>query len=226
MEVYFQINPSIFTTNNAKSITMLNKMNLGRGKYFAGVWLKKLADPAVQVADKDWKTIKKAFGDMFYPYHLEETARDKLNNLKQVATRKDDGFQTYLSKFQYLVDQSQAGDISKVRRLFANGLDSQIATMIYSMEKVPDSLKAWMNKAIDFHQQKACILALKKGHGLPLSSFTSSSQPARNPNAMDVDAICLRKLFPADCARCIREGLCFWCHKKGHSANECRSAVK
>ena len=86
MEAYFQINLSIFTTDDAKSITMLNKMNQGCGKYFAGVWLKKPADPAIQAADKDWKTIKKAFGDMFYPYHLEETTRDELNNLKQTPT--------------------------------------------------------------------------------------------------------------------------------------------
>ena len=173
-------------------------MNQGHRKYFTGVWLKKLADPKVQTADKDWKTIKKAFEDMFYPYHLEETARDKLNDLRQTPTRKDDGFQTYLSKFQYLADQSQAGDTLEVRRLFANGLDPQLSTMIYSMEKVPDTLKAWMGKAVDFHQQKARILTLKKGHGLPLSSFTSNSAPTTDPNAMEVDTVCLRKLSPTD----------------------------
>ena len=155
-------------------------------------------DPKVQTANKDWKTIKKAFKDMFYPYHLEETARDKLNKLKQTPTQKDDGFQTYLSKFQYLADQSQAGDTPEVRRLFANGLDPQLTTMIYSMEKVPDLLKAWMGKAIDFHRQKAHILALKKGHGLPLSSFTASSSSTHDPNAMDIDTIPLKKLSPAD----------------------------
>ena len=173
-------------------------MNQGRGKYFTGVWLKKLTDPKVLAVDKDWKTIKKAFEDMFYPYHLKETARDKLNELKQTPTWKDDGFQTYLSKFQYLADQSQAGNTPEVWRLFTNGLDPQLATMIYSMEKVPDSLKAWMGKAINFHRQKACILALKKGHGLPLSSFTSSSSSTNDPNAMDVDAIHMRKLSLAD----------------------------
>ena len=95
--------------------------------------------------------------------------------------------------------------------------------MIYSMEKVLDSLKAWMGKAIDFHQQKARILALKKGQGLPLSFFTASSSSAHDPDAMDVDTIRLKKLFPADRARCMREGLCFCCRKKGHSANKCRS---
>ena len=163
MEVYFQINPSIFTTDDAKLITMLNKMNQGHGKYFAGVWLKKLTNSTIQVADKDYKTVKKAFGDMFYPYHLEETARDKLNNLKQTPIQKDDGCQTYLYKFQYLADQSQAGDTSEVQRLFANGLDPQITTMIYSMEKVPDLLKTWINKAINFHWQKSSYPSPQKG---------------------------------------------------------------
>ena len=91
------------------------------------------------------------------------------------------------------------------------------------MEKVPDTLKAWMGKAVDFHRQKARILALKKGHGLPLSSFTSNSSSTKDPDTMDVDAVRLKKLSPVDHARCIREGLCFHCRKKGHSANECRS---
>ena len=224
MEAYFQVNLSIYTTDDAKSVTMLNKMSQGWGCYFADTWLYILADSNVKAADKDFDHVKQAFADMFYPYHWVETARDELNNLKQVATWKDNGFQTYLSKFQNLVAQSQAGDTPEVQSLFAEGLDIQITTMIYSMEKVPDTLKAWMNKAIDFHKQKACIMALKKGHSLPLSSFFFDSHSTRDPNAMDVDTICLRKLSPADCACCMREGLCFKCRKKGHSTNECQSS--
>ena len=135
---------------------------------------------------------------MFYPYYADKTARDELEALKQVSTQKDDGFQIYLSKFQYLVAQAQAGDTPAIRRLFAEGLDLQIATMIYSMEKVPTTLKAWMEKAIDFHKQQACIKALKNGKGLPLSSFPSNSHSAKDPDAMDVDTIHLKKLSPAD----------------------------
>ena len=135
---------------------------------------------------------------MFYPYHADETARNELEDLKQISTQKDDGFQTYLSKFQYLVAQSNAGDTPAICRLFAEGLDIQLATMIYSMEKVPTTLKAWMEKAIDFHKQKACIIALKKGQGLPLSSFSSNSCSTKDPNAIDVNTVCLRKLSPAN----------------------------
>ena len=161
---------------------------------------------------------------MFYPYHTDETARNELKDLKQISTQKDDGFQTYLSKFQYLVAQSNAGNTPAIRRHFAEGLDIQLATMIYSMEKVPTTLKAWMEKAINFHKQKAHIIAFKKGQGLPLSSFSSNSCSTRDPDAMDVNAIHLKKLSPADRAWCIKEGLCFRCCKKGHSANECRSS--
>ena len=96
--------------------------------------------------------------------------------------------------------------------------------MIYSMEKVPNTLKVWMEKAIDFHKQQAHIIALKKGHGLPLSSFSSNLCSTRDLDTMDVDTIHLKKLSLADRACCIREGLCFRCCKKGHSTNECQSS--
>ena len=70
--------------------------------------------------------------------------------------------------------------------------------MIYSMEKVPITLKAWMEKAIDFHKQKARIIALKKGQGLPLSSFSSNPRSTKDPDAMDIDPIRLKKLSLAD----------------------------
>ena len=151
-------------------------------------------------------------------------ARDELNTLKQVVTKKDNSFQQYLTKFQNLIAQSQAGDIPEIQRLFAEGLNIQIATMIYPMENVPDTLKGWIDKAIDFHWQKACIITLKKEHGLPISSFSSTPHSTRDPDAMDVDFICLKKHSPADHTYCIWEGLCFKCHKKGHNAEQCRSA--
>ena len=87
---------------------MLNKMSKGQGQYFTDTWLCILADTNVKAADKDIDHVKQVFADMFYPYHQDETARDELYD--QVAIQKDDGFQTYLSRFQYLVAQSQAGN--------------------------------------------------------------------------------------------------------------------
>ena len=114
MEAYFRVNPSTFITDNVKSVTLLNRMSKGQGKYFSDTWLHILADANVKASDKDFDHVKKAFANMFYAYHVDETARDELEALKQVATQKDDSFQTYLSKFQYLVAQFQAGDTSAI----------------------------------------------------------------------------------------------------------------
>ena len=114
---------------------------------------------------------------MFYPYHQAKTARDKLNNLRQVATRKNDGFQTYLFKFQNLVVQSQARDTPEVRRLFIKGLDIQITTIIYSMKKVPDILKGWMDKAIDFHNKRPASSLSRKDMVYPSLSFLPTHTP-------------------------------------------------
>ena len=95
--------------------------------------------------------------------------------------------------------------------------------MIYSMEKVPNKLQGWINKAVEFHSQKASILVLKKGHGLFPSIPHSTSCPNRDPDAMNVDFVHLKKLSPAKHTQCMREGLCFKCQKKGHNANNCNS---
>ena len=74
-------------------------------------WLDILTNSNVKTADKTFDKVTEAFATMFYPYHQVETARDELNKLRQVVTRKDDSFQTYQnSKFQNLVVQSQAED--------------------------------------------------------------------------------------------------------------------
>ena len=86
MEAYFRVNPSTYTTDDAKSVTLLNRMGKGQGQYFADTWLHILADSNVKAVDKDFDHVKQAFADMFYPYHLDKTARDELEDLTQVAT--------------------------------------------------------------------------------------------------------------------------------------------
>ena len=40
---------------------------------------------------------------------------------------------------------------------------------------------------------------------------------------MDIDNISLSKLTPIKCAKCIREGRCFYCRKTGHNATTCQT---
>ena len=92
--------------------------------------------------------------------------------------------------------------------------------MILSMFSIPTTVAKWIEQAKVFHAQKMRILALKGGQ---LPSTVHSPRTTHNPNAMDIDAISLSKLTPTERARCIKEGLCFHCRKKGHSANKCNN---
>ena len=79
----------------------------------------------------------------------------------------------------------------------------------------------WIEQAKVFHTQKMRILALKRGW---IPSTIHSPQTTHDPNAMDINAISLSKLTPAEKARCIQEEPCFHCRKKGHNANKCNNA--
>ena len=69
MKAYFKVNPSIYTSDDAKLVTMLNKMSKGQGGNFAETWLDILADASVQASDKTFDKVTEAFASMFYPYH-------------------------------------------------------------------------------------------------------------------------------------------------------------
>ena len=86
MKAYFKVHPSTYTSNDAKSVTMLNKMRQGQGCHFVETWLDILADTKVQTADKTFDKVMEAFASMFYLYNWTEMARDELNTLKQVVT--------------------------------------------------------------------------------------------------------------------------------------------
>ena len=123
------------------------------------------------MADKTFEKVMKAFAFMFYPYNQAKMARNELNALRQIATKKNDGFQQCLTKFQNFITQSQAGDTPEVQRLFAKGLDIQITPMIYSMEKVPNIFKGWIDKVITSTSRKPTSLLSRKDMVYPSLPF-------------------------------------------------------
>ena len=93
------------------------------------------------------------------------------------------------------------------------------------MQSPPDTLEEWIAKAKVFHNQKLRIDELKKGTWY--SHFRTPNPPSSrtyvDPNAMDVDAVRLKKLSPQERAKCMKEGRCFQCRKTGHDARNCRT---
>ena len=93
------------------------------------------------------------------------------------------------------------------------------------MQNPPDTLEEWIAKAKTFHNQKLRIDELKRG--TRYSNFRTPNSPSPrtsfDPNAMDVDAVRLKKLSPQECAKCMKEKRCFRFRKTGHDTRNCRT---
>ena len=107
--------------------------------------------------------------------------------------------------------------------LYQSAINRRIAQRILEMETPPTPLDAWMAKAaaLDQNWRQSEILTgrIKStpvlewfGRGAP----SSSSKAAKDPFAMDVDALTLSERETLQ-----REKRCFYCKEIGHMANNC-----
>ncbi|KIK72606.1 hypothetical protein PAXRUDRAFT_21790 [Paxillus rubicundulus Ve08.2h10] len=108
------------------------------------------------------------------------------------------------------LNQCQCGSLENT------GLDTHLSSQIVNMDTVPDTLDKWIAKAEHFHVQNQQIQALKSR----ITFVPRSSNPAHDPNAMDVDAV---KLTPLQQAEYMKKGLCFICGKQGHRSTDHKS---
>ena len=96
---------------------------------------------------------------------------------------------------------------------------------IYSMEMVPTTINDWYKKALTFqmHYERAGEVEQRRRNpaGTYRPFVTTLTTPAKDPNAMEVDTIKVAKLSKEERERCMKEGLCLRCRKKGHVAQNC-----
>ena len=207
-------------------MTTLNKMSKGRGVSFSEMWYDRMTDTSVANSEKTFDKFVSNFESTFFPYDTKATAHFELTKLAQRKFKRpdgvmDDGFQKFITDLKNLASNAGISDDVTLIDQFSLGLDQQLATMILSMSSIPTTIAKWIKQAKVFHAQKMRILALKGGR---LPPTVHSPRTTHDPNAMDIGAISPSKLTPTERARCIKEGLCFHCRKKGHSANKCNNA--
>ena len=224
MRAYFAINSKLYSTDEIKVMTTLNKMSKGRGIDFSEMWYNRMSNTTINTKEKTFDKSTKDFETTFYPFDIKATTRSNHTKLAQKTFREEhrtfnDGFQKFITDFQNLAAKAGISDETTLIDHFSLRIDQQIATMILSMSSIPTTLHEWIEKAKTFHVQKMHITAIRGRKGNP-SFFMSRNPPPRDPNAVDVDAVSLTKLTPAERARCIREKLCFRCRKPGHSASQ------
>ena len=165
MKAYFVLNATLYTSDNNKVMTTLNKMSEGQGASFAEMWYDKMVDTSIPNNQKTFKKFAENFETTFYPFDTRATARMDLSKLIQKTIchpngTTDNGFQQYITNFQNLASKAGITDDITLINQFSLGVDQQIATMILSMSTIPTTINKWIKKAKTFHAQKMCIQAL------------------------------------------------------------------
>ena len=156
MKAYFVLNNTLYTSDNDKVMTMLNKMSKDHGASFAKMWYNKMADTTIPNDQKTFKKFSDNFKTTFYPFDTKATACLDLSKLVQKTTHLpdraiNDRFQKYITNFQNLVSKAAITDNIMLINQFSLGVDQGIATMILSMTPVPTTISDWIEKAKMFH---------------------------------------------------------------------------
>ena len=227
MKAYFVLNVTLYSSDATKITTTLNKMSGGRGAPYAETWYDKMADSTIPNTEKTFDKFTVDFESTFYPFDTKITAHNQLCALRQQSFKEKDsstnnGFQQYITDFQNLSMKAGTKDEFNLISQFSLRLDQKLSKMILSMSSVPTTIKGWGDQSKIFHTQLVRIRDLRKGR-TPSHDYTPS-RSHHDPNAMDVDAISLSKLTPAEHAKCMKEGRCFRCRKPRHNARNCHSS--
>ena len=83
MRAYFAINSKLYSTDEIKVMTTLNKMSKGRGINFSKMWYDRMSNATIDAKEKTFDTFSKNFETTFYSFDIKATARSNLAKLAQ-----------------------------------------------------------------------------------------------------------------------------------------------
>ena len=115
MKAYFSINFKLYSTNEIKIMTILNKMNKGQGINFSKMWYNKMSNATINTKEKFFDKFAQNFETIFYPFDIKATAHTNLTKLIQKTFWEENGtfnngFQKFITNFQNLTAKAGISD--------------------------------------------------------------------------------------------------------------------
>jgi hypothetical protein len=150
-------------------------------------------------------------------------AMHKLRTLKQGGKLAEE----LVTEFNLFCSQAgitQSGNTTLIN-LFQLALNKPLLEKILDGETVPTTIKDWKTKVIQLdnnHRRKMAILGKtrdnrgQQANNTGRKFYRPNNQQAKDPNAMDVDALSIKQREEA-----MRKGACFGCGEVGHISRNC-----
>ena len=126
--------------------------------------------------------------------------------LQSIAQTKDK-ILPYINEFKITAHLSRIVDQTVLISLFAEGLNPALMHHIYSMDSVPTTIDEWYTIAeryqVQWNWSSQVVSQWTKDHKTPPPSIcpylpSTPTGKIKDPNAMDIDAIYIRKLTPEE----------------------------
>ena len=95
-----------------------------------------------------------SFKTTFYPFDIQNKARETMNHLAQNLRDHEEGFQKYIADFQLAVAQTGIKDEETLIEAFATRLDPSLGQMVLLVKDIPTMLNEWIRQASKFHAQQ------------------------------------------------------------------------
>lgn len=217
---YFEVNKHIYQNDESKILFILNLMTAGTAEHWKNQWLAAhttLSDTFVTTCTYgSTANFLKEFFAAFSHISSKKTAARELVKL-QWKNGAD-----YVHHFHLYASESGATDSPLLQVLFEEKLPRTILSVIDGRKEEMTSMEDYYTLVLT---QDARYQHRSGTRGPGVYVPRQTTKPARDPNAMDIDAATIaateqkRYLTDEEAARRKREGLCFWstCGRKGCS---------
>ena len=213
VRLYLLINHALYYDDDRKIAFTLSYMKKGS----ASIWAEVRCQQGL--ATLSFGTFAQFQQDFENTFVDTNTAQEAMNWLSTTRVNSGEQLQEYINTFKLNVVCAKCDEVKDAATLisyFSAGVPTWIMHRIQAMDTVLTTLALWYEKAAHFRLQKeiARKIALMH-HGNAPQPLRINQNPrlvnscsARDPNAMDIDAL---NLSPVERSRCLRDRLCFIC---------------
>jgi len=218
--VYLMINQKVYDDDDKKIAFVLSLLESGEPAMWKEQFIRSCMDGDsidFPMYEEFMAAFKKAFKDV----DQVNEALNKLGRLRQ----GNKGAKEHTTTFRLLVGKAGISSEKNPNHrvlidLYQKSLKPKLVERIMSMERIPETIEEWCEKAILFDNNWRRLMTAmgrnpRYGQNNGQEQNYQNSSRNRDPNAMDIDAMSPER------QKLMKEGKCFNCEKPGHRSKDC-----
>jgi len=218
--VYLKINRKVYDDDDKKIAFMLSLLDSGEPAMWKEQFIKSVMNED-EIDFPMYEEFLQLFKNAFKDVDQVNEAMNDLGRLRQGNKTAEE----HTTTFRLLVGKAGISSATNPNHrvlidLYQKSLKPKLVERIMSMERIPETIEGWCDKAILFDNNwRRLMTTLGRNprfgqNGGQERTYQNSSR-TRDPNAMDIDAM------SPEHQKLMKEGKCFNCEKPGHRSRDC-----